>query len=136
MSFIFLPSKKLSASISLFWMILYCRIQLSFPPLAYNFFSSAENFKPYHDFAIVTSSSCFSVIAFINWIVCVLCPLFVTATNLPDLLTTMFKGRSPKGKLLPAGERLQPFGSVILLSENCFDVWQNTFTDTRSNSKK
>lgn len=51
-----------------------------------------------------------------------LCPLLVTATNFFEEDTAMFKGRSPSGMLLPAGDKLQPLGSKtveVFLPGNC-----------------
>src|SRR4051812_3667353 len=43
---------------------------------------------------------------------CTLCPLLVTAISFPEVDTAIFSGRSPRGIVLPAGVRLQPFGSL------------------------
>jgi hypothetical protein len=43
---------------------------------------------------------------------CTLCPLLVTAISFFDLDTAILSGKSPNGKLLPAGDNVQPFGRV------------------------
>ena len=52
----------------------------------------------------------------------VLCPLLVTAKYFLLLLTIMFNGKSPKGKLLPTGVNDQPFGRLTRLSSSCCKV--------------
>ena len=42
-----------------------------------------------------------------------LCPLLVIAINFFDLETAIFKGKSPNAKLLPAGLKDQPVGSIM-----------------------
>ena len=106
------PSLILSVNFNLLPAVLYCKIQLSFPPLANKYFSSLLNFRPSQLFLISILSKIFSVLISISCRVCLLCPLLVTAIIFFDLLTAIFKGRSPNGKLLPAGLRLQPLGSV------------------------
>ena len=50
----------------------------------------------------------------INMMLWALTPLFVTATNFFELLTAMFKGKSPKPKDLPAELNFQPLGKETI----------------------
>jgi len=111
----FLPNTMLSCNFNLLLMMAYFKIQLSFPPDAYKNFSSALNFNPYQDFGITTLSNTFSVLLSINWRVCMLCPLLVTAINFLEEETAIFNGKSPKGKERPAGDSCHPLESLILL---------------------
>ena len=107
------PSFILSFNCSFLFTTAYCKIQLSLPPLAYKYFSSALKCKPSQLFLISILSVIFSVVISISCSVCLLWPLLVTAISFFELLMAMFSGRSPSGKLLPAGLRLQPLGRVI-----------------------
>ena len=77
----FFPRRILSCNTSFLFVIAYSSIQLSLPPEAYNFFSSPLNCKPYQLFGITILSSTVSVAGSINWILCTLWPLLVTAIN-------------------------------------------------------
>jgi len=59
----------------------------------------------------------FSFYVSINWILCTLWPLLVTAINFFEGETAIFSGRSPSGSERPAGDSHQPLGkSMRLLS--------------------
>ena len=118
-----LPRMMLSVSFNFSFCTAYFRIILSFPPEAYRYLSVALNFKPYHDFGITTVWSTFFVSGLISCIDCVLCPLLVTAMYFLELDTAMFKGRSPSGRLVPTGVRLQPLGKWILEVSSGVWVW-------------
>src|SRR5579862_2093964 len=109
-----LPSLMESFKTSLLLMTAYFKMRLSFPPDAYKNFSSALNFNPSQDFGISMLSRRIPFWGSMSCSDCVLCPLLVTAIYLPAALTAMFKGRSPSGKLLPAGVSDQPLGSKTL----------------------
>src|SRR4051812_32900433 len=99
-------------------------MRLSLPPEANRYFSSLLKERPYHSLGTVSASSCFSLRASKSWMLCTLCPLFVTATYFPVLLTAIFRGRSPRGRLLPTGVRLQPLGSFTLPFSISGNVWE------------
>src|SRR5688500_7202578 len=108
----FFPSLILSTNSNFLLSKENFNIQLSLPPLAYKYFSSALNFNPYHDLGTITLSRIFSVTGLISWILCTLCPLLVTAIHFFDFETAIFNGRSPNGNERPAGDKVQPFGNV------------------------
>ena len=106
-----LPKSKLSTSINLLFCMAYLLIRLSCPAPTYKNFSSALNFKPYQDFAMLTESIIFSDLVSMSSMLWYPCPLLVTAMYLPVLLTSMFNGRSPSAKEVPAGFNFQPLAS-------------------------
>ena len=65
---------------------------------------------------------------------CVLCPLLVTAMYFFVDETAMFSGKSPNGKLLPAGVKLQLLGSFIACG-NLFS-WAEQVTKGNINKQK
>src|SRR4029079_16043564 len=128
------PKIILSLNCSLLLMIAYFNIRLSLPPEAYRNFSSALNFKPSHDFAMSILSAIFSCCTSINCMLCTLCPLLVTAKYFLVGETAIFNGRSPSGKLLPTGVRLQPFGNFTAVGKFVFSCDKHCNEDNKTNT--
>src|SRR6185369_715837 len=108
----------LSVKTNLSFRIEYFKIQLSFPPDAYKNFSSELNLRPSHDLATTIVSRTFSFFESIRYNACVLWPLQVTARYFFEDETAIFNGRSPTGKLRPAGVSDHPFGNMIRFRVN------------------
>src|SRR5690242_14812866 len=79
--------------------------------------------KPYQDLAIIMLSTFLPDTRSISSMVCVLCPLLVTASHFLLLLTTRLRGRSPRVIFFPAGVNDQPFGSPTLFDSRSANVW-------------
>src|SRR5204862_1970825 len=112
-------SLMLSFKTSFLPAVAYFNIQLSCPPEAYRNFPSAVNFKPYQAFLISTVDNTLSLTASMSCNECLLCPLLVTAIIFLFGEIAIFNGRSPNGRLLPTGVRLQPLGRPIRFDSSC-----------------